>query len=142
MNAPASSSYLEFGAVTKNMALLLILVLTAPIHADNREAAAVKAIENLSGEVERDDKDPAHPVISVHFFTNQYVTDAALKELSPFKKLRKLDLSNMLLLTDAGLKELAVLKELRELDLSGCVDVMDAGLKDLAPLKELQTLNL
>ena len=55
----------------KNVVLVLLLVMAAPLHADDAENAAVKRIENLAGGVGRDDKDPAHPVISVHFFTNQ-----------------------------------------------------------------------
>ena len=86
---------------------LLVLALTG--RAD--EAAAVKAIKELGGTVERDDKLPGKPVSAVDFLKNT-PTDAVLKELKELKSLQKLDLTATKV-TDAGLKELKELNSLQ-----------------------------
>jgi internalin A len=104
--------------------LLGLLFLAGPGQAD--EAAAVKAIEKLGGNVTVDAKRPGKPVVGVSLFFTQ-VTDAGLKELRELKSLTELDLG-FTAVTDVGLKELKELKSLQTLDLSR-TKVTDAGLK-------------
>jgi len=87
--------------------LLGWLLLVAGGRAD--EAAAVKSIEKLGGQVTVDDSQPGKPVAGVNLVRSP-ATDTALKQLKEFRDLRSLalDESNV---TDAGLKELRALKE-------------------------------
>src|SRR5262245_37392912 len=106
--------------------LLGLLVLAVPGRAD--EAAAVKMIQKLGGQVVRDDKLPGKPVVDVDLDTTK-VTDAGLRELKELKSLQLLNLSGTKV-TDAGLKELKELKSLRSLYLRH-TKVTDAGVKEL-----------
>lgn len=93
----------------------VLLLTAAPLCADDAEDAAVEAVENHFGKVERDGKDPAHPVIAVDL-ASQYVTDATLKDLAALKRLRRLNLF-FTEVTDAGMKHLAALNDLQDLNL-------------------------
>jgi hypothetical protein len=99
-----------------------------PVAGGTAEVAAVEAIEKLGGQVTRDDKQPAKPVVAVVFRHSQ-VTDAGLKQLKELKSLQALDLYGTQV-TDAGLKELKELENLQTLDLSG-TKVTDAGVKEI-----------
>lgn len=124
---------------TLPLTIAVMLLAAAPLHADDAEDQAVKAVEQLGGSVTRDDKDPAHPVVSV-FLGGAKVTDADLKVLAALKGLKGLSLTNTPV-TDASLKELAPLQGLQTLSLFK-TKVTDAGLKDLAALKGLKRLYL
>lgn len=117
--------------------LLGLLVLAVVGRAD--EAAAVKAIEKLGGEVRRDEKVAGKPVIGVSLCRPQ-VTDADLQVLKELKRLRGLGL-NTANVTDTGLKELKEIKTLELLALNS-TKVTDAGLKELKQLKNLKELFL
>ena len=128
--------------MSKSLPLLagLLLLAAPPLFADDAEDKAVQAVMKLGGKVVRDDKDPAHPVVSVDLSLTK-ATDAGLKELAGLKGLQRLVLDNTKV-TDVGLKELAALKGLQTLDLNGCKGVTDAGLKELADLPGLEDLSL
>ena len=65
---------------------LCALILTAvPLYADDAEDQAVKFVHNLGGEVVRDDKDPARPVVMVDLGSTK-VSDAGLKGIGPIKR--------------------------------------------------------
>src|SRR5262245_48052181 len=119
--------------------VLVLLVATGTLRADEAEERAVKAVRELGGVVWRDEQAPGQPVVRVLLGGSQ-VTDAALKEVAAFKNLQTLNLPNTAV-TDAGLKELATLTNLQTLDLYGTT-VTAVGLKELAPLGNLQSLNL
>jgi internalin A len=119
--------------------LCALMLAAVPLYADDAEDQAVKAIEKLGGQVVRDDKGPARPVVMVDLGSTK-VSDAGLKGLAPLKGLRELYLDHTPV-TDEGLKELASLRSLQTLGLWN-TQVSDAGLKELAPLKELQKLYL
>ncbi len=104
-----------------------------PPRPQNPVTDPVDVVKKLGGRVELDDKNPAHPVISVDLNFRVGVTDATLKQLATLRELQKLELSSTKV-TDAGLKELAELKELQTLNL-GATQVTDAGLKELADLE-------
>jgi hypothetical protein len=72
--------------------------------------------------------------------SNSGMTNALLRGLARFKKLRSLDLSRSAV-TDAGLNELAPLRRLQHLHLVE-TRVTDAGMKELAGLAGLLTLDL
>src|SRR5437763_378180 len=91
--------------------LLGLLVLAVAGRAD--EAAAVKAIEKLGGQVTVDADRPGKPVVGVDLWRTE-VTDAELKELKELKGLQTLDLRETKV-TDAGLKELIELQRLTSL---------------------------
>src|SRR5438445_10210486 len=88
-------------------AVMLLACLSGAARAD--EASAVKAVENLGGNVTRDDKLPGKPVIGVNLGGTQ-VTDAGLKELKDLKQLTTL-LLNHAQVKAAGLKALKHLKK-------------------------------
>jgi hypothetical protein len=117
--------------------VLVLLALAAAGRAD--EAAAVRAVEMLDGIVTVDDTQPDKPVVAVNLGVT-CITDAELKELKEFKRLRRLDLSATPV-TDAGLKELKGLTSLEELYL-GSTQVTDAGLQELTELKNLRILEV
>jgi internalin A len=91
--------------MSKVLPLVIGLLLAVPsLYADDAEEKALKLVKRLGGTVTRDDKDPAHPVVSVDL-TATIMTDAGLKDLAALKGLQTLDLSRTWV-TDAGLKEL------------------------------------
>ncbi len=54
--------------MSKVLPLLACLLLAAPLlYADEPEDKAVAALLKVGGRVDRDDKDPAHPVVGVDF---------------------------------------------------------------------------
>src|SRR5262249_23814159 len=117
--------------------LLGLLVLGAAGRAD--EAAAVKMVEKLGGNVVRDQRVAGEPVVAVDLYDTQ-ITDAGLRELKELNSLQELDLGRTAV-TDIGLKELKGLKSLQRLSLFN-TKVTDAGLKELKELKGLQRLGL
>jgi hypothetical protein len=128
--------------VSKYLCCALLLCLTAaPLFADDAEDRAAKAVEKLGGQVVRDDKDPAKPVVAVTMPQYGKVTYADLKGLEALKGLKSLDLSSCEGLTGAAPGALAMLKGLQTLNLDG-TDVTDAGLKELAPLTGLKHVAL
>lgn len=141
----------------------ILLILALPALADDAEDQALQTITQLGGRYQRDDRDPARPVILVSIGNTKVtdaglkclaalgelesltlsctkITDAGLKELAPLRKLRKLYLGSVPI-TDAGLKELAQLRNLGELYI-GRTKITDAGLKHLAALRNLRILNV
>jgi len=108
--------------------LVGLLVLAADGWAD--EDTAVKEIERLGGDVERDvkrdEKRPSKPVVGVQLARRQ-ITDANLKLLKEFKNLRGLVL-NGASITDAGLKEIKDITTLEGLYLDS-TKLTDTGLK-------------
>ena len=129
--------------MTKRLALFatFLLLVAAPLRADDAEDAAAKTIENLGGKLIRDDKDPARPVVGVDLSSaNAFVMVVALARLHDLPALRALDLSNTPL-GDANLKTVAGCKGLKTVDLSN-TKVTDSGLKELAELKALRRLDL
>jgi hypothetical protein len=91
-----------------------------------KEDAAVKFVEELGGQVERNAQGR---VVFVNFnLSLKKVTDRDLKQLGVFTEVERLSLS-MTEVTDAGVKELAPLTNLTTLDLYG-TPVTGAGLND------------
>src|SRR5262249_25074863 len=103
------------------------------------EVDAVRQIEKVGGKVRRA---PDGTVTEVTL-TDKAVKDhhAAVKCLSAFRHLRKLDLS-YLKLTDEGMRHVEPLTDLTDLDLSGNYKLGDAGLKRLKKLSNLRELRL
>jgi internalin A len=126
--------------MTKRLALFAVCLLAAPLYADAAEDAAVMAIKKLGGEMTRDDKDPAHPIVALSL-VGVPVTDTGLKNVAALKGLKTLNLTVCLGVTDAGLKHLPGLTNLETLNL-GYTGVTDKGMKRVAALKGLRTLNL
>jgi hypothetical protein len=89
--------------------------------------------------IQRDEKDPAFPVVCVVLGRSK-VSDEDSKDLMTLNNLRELHLVGTMV-PEGGLKELAPLKGLQSLGLGG-TEVTDAGLKELGALKGLQWLNL
>src|SRR5215212_2610744 len=115
---------------------LLLACCATPAWAD--EAEAVKKLQKAGAAIERDDKKPGKPVVTVRAY-GQW-TDAELKELAHLPALQSLSLwANKV--TDAGMKDLAALGSLHTLEL-GRTKVTDAGLKELAAAKSLRELRL
>jgi hypothetical protein len=117
----------------------VILCSSAPVRADDAEDKAVAFVEKLGGTVERDEKAPGKPVVTVNFASTQ-VTDEGMKDLKELRNLSSLVLRRTQV-TDSGLKELKELKCLSMLDLCG-TPVTDAALKQLMELKNLSSLSL
>src|SRR5207244_2650122 len=92
-------------------------------------AGIEQRLELKGGSVEFDQAAPGRPVVFVRLETDQ-ATDAHVKLLAAFPKLRKLFLSGATI-TDAGLQHLGALTELQELYLGGA-KISDAGLRHLA----------
>src|SRR5262245_35886352 len=88
--------------------LLGRLVLAVAGRAD--EAAAVKMIEKLGGQVTRDDKRPGRPVVDVDL-GGTTVTDAGLKELKELKTLQSLEIGSTQV-TYTGMQGVMVLEAL------------------------------
>src|SRR5262249_27129886 len=131
----------ETTPMTKNVVLPAVYLLLAvvPLHAEENENTAGKAVEKLGGKVTLDNKDPAKPIVGVDLsFTD--VMDKGLKDLAPLQRLQALNLGGTKI-TEVGLKELAPLKMLQRLHLDG-TQVTDQGLKELAALKGLRWLTL
>jgi hypothetical protein len=129
-----------------------------------RQQAAVRAIEDLGGEVQYDYEfdskggalpNPALPgpawlhfLLGDDFFRDAHdvlllgpqVTDTSLEHLRWLTKLQSLCL-NVAHVTDAGLERLKGLTQLRGLDLRH-TDVTDAGLEQLKSLTQLEELFL
>jgi hypothetical protein len=81
-----------------------ILTLCMSDRARADEADAVKMIENLGGNIRRNEHLPGSPVVEVKLGDTK-LTDADLKELKVFAQLTSLDLARTQV-TDLGLKEL------------------------------------
>ena len=65
-----------------------LLLVAQSLKADDAEDRAVTAVQNLGGEVQRNDKAPAQPVEAVFLAWRNHVADADLKDLAAFKGLR------------------------------------------------------
>lgn len=124
-------------------AALAALVWTAPARpaaqpgAKKVEDPADVALKRLDGRVTREK--PDGPVVAVRLFSDK-VTDADLKELAQFDKLKKLELSAPSV-TGTGFAALAALP-LEELNLMFAKGTTDDGLKEIAKLKTLKVLHL
>jgi hypothetical protein len=101
------------------------------------EDKAASTLERSGAIVERDENDPAHPVVRVGWFQvrvwmgTRWVTDDDLNELAALQNLKQLDISGSYV-TDKGLRnELAKLKTLKSLNLVGCTKVTEAGVAAL-----------
>ena len=97
-------------------------------------------IEALGGRLERDDKQPGSPVVSIDLSGCQKLKDEDLQVLASFPELRIVYLGGTAT-SDAGLKHLAGLTNLTELYLIG-TDITDAGLKELVGLQNLVELRI
>src|SRR5205823_3585669 len=77
----------------KRLSLLAagLLLSAAPLFAADAEDAAIKAVEDLGGDVFHEDNDPAKPV--VHVDMGAQAKDADLKILAAFKRLKELVLT-------------------------------------------------
>src|SRR5262245_28950631 len=102
-----------------------------PALPDRAAEAAVQAVEQNGGQVERDPTRPGGPVVTVRFFGA--VTDDALKPVGRLRTVTFVDLRDTGA-TDGCLKYLTPLKDLQILSIGG-TRVTDEGLRDLAPLK-------
>lgn len=103
------------------------------------EDPAEAALKPLNGKVKREGDRPDGPVVEVALY-KQGVTDADLKELAQFDKLRKLTVNQGKQVTGTGFAALTGLP-LEELHL-GFSGVNDAGLQDMAKIKTLKVLDL
>jgi len=117
----------------------VFILLVLPASAWSDEAAAVKFVEKLGGQVERYKDAGGEPVLVVRLDRTE-ITDKGLKQLAGLKNVKVLNLYDTKV-TDAGLKGLAALKDLEALDLRA-TPVTDKGLKELTPLKQLRQLLL
>ncbi len=73
--------------MTKILPLLAGLLLAAPsLYADEAEDKVVAVVRKRGGTVQRDDKNPAHPVIRVDL-SDAKLTDMDLKELAALEPL-------------------------------------------------------
>jgi hypothetical protein len=90
LDLPPGVAYLGWGerhwgtTMSKCLPLLAVLLVVPSLYADEAEDKAVAAVMKLRGSVERDVRDPAHPVVSVNLTSTQ-VMDAGLKELPNLK---------------------------------------------------------
>ncbi len=121
------------------MSTMVALTIGGLVAGDEAQDKAVAVVMKWGGRLERNEKKMGRPVVVVSLFRTT-VSDPDLKELTPFKQLRKLELRSTKI-TDAGIKELVAFKQLQELGLSG-TRITDAGLKELTPLNELTRLEL
>ncbi len=93
------------------------------------EEEVVQKIEKLGGQVTRDKKAPAKPVIRIDFPGRNLLTDADLKDFKSLKHLTFLSLSGSKV-TDTWLKQLKDLTQLRSLRLYDSM-VTSPGVADL-----------
>jgi hypothetical protein len=124
--------------------LLALLVLGAQVrgqeaveHRERQEKASA-AIEDVGGKVERDERAPGKPVISVWF--SEPLKDADLDSLAAFPRLERLTLSKTGI-TDAGLARLQILTDLKSLSIAE-ENTTDLGLAHIAKLQQLEDLTL
>jgi hypothetical protein len=103
------------------------------------EDPAEAILKPLNGKVKREGGSRDGAVVEVILY-KQGVTDADLKELAQFDKLRKVGLNRGEQVTGTGFRELAGLP-LEELALSFS-GVTDEGLKEIAKIKVLRVLDL
>ena len=101
---------------------------------------AIRAVEQRGGNVKRDEGQPDRPVVEVSYIFKP-VTDADVRELKQFSKLRKLQLTQDQNVTGTGLKDLAGLQDLEYLNVSSS-PVSDEGAKAIASLRKLKYLNI
>lgn len=125
----------------RNVALALALgaMTVSPAFADAQDDKAALEVQKLGGRVDRDDKAPGKPVLTVNFATTP-ADDNALGLVSGLTKIQKLTL-NGTKVTDAGLakiKGLASLKKLYAVD----TKLTDAALANIKELKGLEVLSL
>jgi internalin A len=129
---------------------VLLAVAMAPhdaaIAAENAgEARAIRQINRLGGEVERNDKLPGRPATAVSLRGAGRFEDLDVPLLKPLSNLTTLDLSGTKIcgthIIGGGLRELQKLKSLSFLDLS-YTQITDAGLNELREFKSLTRLNL
>lgn len=109
------------------------------INPATKKDRAEEQLAKLNGKVVRDKKQPDSPVVEIRLFSDK-VTDADLKELASFTKLRRLELSAPEV-TGTGFGELADLP-LEELHIMFAKGITDAGLKEIAKIKSLRVLEL
>src|SRR5262245_34042516 len=115
--------------------VILLLASLAAARAEDGVADAVKAVERLSGSVERD-----QGVITGVDLGHTAITDEGLKVLAPLKGLKTLSLFDTKV-SDEGLKNAVLLKGLTRLDLS-MTKISDDGLEHLAALPALTSLDV
>jgi Leucine Rich repeat len=99
----------------------------------------IAEIERLGGSIERDENDPANPVVGVQL-SGIHATDRALKHIGRLANLRTIDLA-FSLVTDTALVYLRGLAYLQKLDLTNAL-ITDAGLRHLERRSGLLWLNL
>src|ERR1051325_7282311 len=99
--------------------LILGVLAVQTVRAESDEEKAVKALTDvwLHAKIERDEKSPHKPVVSVVLRWNKFVRDENLVHLAALKELRNLNLENTPI-GDDGLRHLADLRKLEELNLS------------------------
>ncbi len=118
----------------------LLLGAAATARAD-AESDALEAVRKAGGSIQRDDKDPARPVLNIVFDGEGGPVRDALPHLTAFPKLQALGFSGASALDDEGTALLARLRGLRFLTIRG-TKLTDEGLKGLAGLKDLEGLSL
>jgi hypothetical protein len=115
------------------LAVALVLALASQrLHADAREEQAVRLIQKLGGELRRNEKRPAQPIVAVDLAASS-AADADLRVLTVLQGLESLDLQ-FTNLTDAGLKHVGEFGHLRSLNLHGTA-LTDGGLNELVPFQ-------
>src|SRR5262245_5763093 len=130
--------------MTRFLPTLLAVVLLSPCPPSRAQDAkgALAAVQRLGATVLRDEQDPGRPIIGVVFMSQKPVTDADLRQLRAFPKLRTLALGGSEKVTAKGLATVGGFKSLEDLSLSGVKAVTDDSLKHLAKLSNLQRLDL
>ena len=124
---------------TLTLSLGLLPALAATIQADDKEKAAVAAIESLGGSVRKMAANTDDQEIQF-YLSDQDVTDEALKHVPDVSNVVWLNLRGTKI-TDAGLVHLKALTKLTRLHLEK-TSITDVGLPHLAALTNLEYLNL
>jgi internalin A len=114
------------------------------------EEKAAKFVISRGGKVERDEKQPGKPVVTVYLSGSsrivgkgrweQGIKDDDVKKLAPFTQLATLHLIQTEV-TEVGLRELSIFRRLTALDLAG-TGVSQKGVEEVAKLKSLTSLDL
>jgi len=103
---------------------------------------ALATVKKLGAAVIRDEQARGRPVVSVIFMSQKPVTDADLKSLTGFPKLKTLALGGSDKVTDKGLEAVAGLKNLEDLSLTGLKGITNDGMKAVGKLPNLKRLDL
>src|SRR5258708_11312887 len=118
--------------------VLVALVFAGGLRADEAEEKAIRSLQQVGGQIQRDEKTPGRPVTSVLLqFDPSYVPFGALRAC---KQIRSLSISNTRI-DDADYRGLGELKQLQSLTIIHS-SMGDAAMKELRNLGQLQELSL